>query len=252
MSTKISIITVVRNNENSLEQTIHSIIRQLYKNIEYIIIDGNSTDNTVGIIKKYEKHINYWKSEPDNGIYNAMNKAISYVTGDWVLFLNAGDTLYDENTIEKIAFKLDSRYTICFGDYIMRYPSKNTYVTQKKLINIFGIYKVLCHQSLFYNLDKIGKDRLQYSEKYSLLSDFHFTLYSKQFDSIFYIKKVNIPVSYYLFGGVSHINKIRALKERKNILKEFVKHKLLLNWNLLSLNLKIIKTKITSIKVKIF
>jgi glycosyltransferase involved in cell wall biosynthesis len=97
----ISIITVVRNGENTLEQTIQSIINQSYDNIEYIIVDGNSTDKTLDIIHKYEDKIDYWVSESDQGIYDAMNKGIQASTGELIGLLNSGD-LYTNNAIEKV------------------------------------------------------------------------------------------------------------------------------------------------------
>jgi glycosyltransferase involved in cell wall biosynthesis len=98
----ITVVTVVRNGVLTLEQTIQSVINQTYKNIEYIIIDGASTDGTVDIIKKYEKHLAYWVSEPDRGIYDAMNKGIDRATGEWVNFMNAGDWFATFTVIEKL------------------------------------------------------------------------------------------------------------------------------------------------------
>ena len=87
----ISIITVVRNGRDVIEQTIRSVFDQRYPNIEYIIIDGGSTDGTVEIIRRYADRLSFWTSEPDNGIYDAMNKALGHVHGEGHLFLNAGD-----------------------------------------------------------------------------------------------------------------------------------------------------------------
>lgn len=102
----ISIITVVLNSERYLEETILSVINQPYDNIEYIIIDGGSSDGTLDIIKKYENKINYWVSEKDSGIYEAMNKGIALVTGDWVNFVNSSDT------INKDAYGVISDYLV--------------------------------------------------------------------------------------------------------------------------------------------
>ena len=98
---KISIITVVYNGKDTLAQTIESVISQDYANIEYIIIDGNSTDGTQGIIKEYGHRISYWMSEPDRGIYDAMNKGIEYASGDVIAFINSGDT-YEDNILSEV------------------------------------------------------------------------------------------------------------------------------------------------------
>ena len=97
---KITVITVCHNAAKTLEKTIKSVLNQTYPNIEYIIIDGGSTDDTVDIIKRYADRLAYWISEPDKGIYDAMNKGIEVATGEWINFMNAGDTFYEENTID--------------------------------------------------------------------------------------------------------------------------------------------------------
>jgi len=99
---KVTVVTVTYNAEQYLEQTIKSVIEQDYSNIEYIIIDGGSTDRTLEIIKKYEKYLAYWVSEPDDGIFYAMNKGIEVATGDWINFLNAGDTYVNKNILSKV------------------------------------------------------------------------------------------------------------------------------------------------------
>lgn len=102
---KITIITVSYNCVDTIEKTILSIINQTYSNIEYIIIDGASTDGTVDIIKKYQDRITYWVSEPDNGIYDAWNKGLYNSSGEWISFLGADDILMD-NCIEKYALEI--------------------------------------------------------------------------------------------------------------------------------------------------
>jgi glycosyltransferase involved in cell wall biosynthesis len=98
----ITVITVVFNGARTLEQTILSVINQSYKNVEFIIIDGGSTDGTLDIIRKYEDTIDYWVSEQDKGIYDAMNKGIRCSTGDWICFLGADDYLWKNNVIERM------------------------------------------------------------------------------------------------------------------------------------------------------
>jgi glycosyltransferase involved in cell wall biosynthesis len=98
----VTVITVVYNCVNLIEKTIGSILAQTYSNIEYILVDGGSNDGTVDIIRKYDNLISYWKSEPDRGIYDAMNKGLALATGDFVWFINAGDLIYSDDVLEKI------------------------------------------------------------------------------------------------------------------------------------------------------
>ncbi len=103
---KITIITVCRNSEQFLSGTIESVINQTYPNIEYLVIDGASTDRTVDIIKKYEPHINFWMSEADDGMYDAINKGLRIATGDYILILNSDDMLAGKETIEEVVKKM--------------------------------------------------------------------------------------------------------------------------------------------------
>lgn len=103
---KFSIITVTYNAEKVLEDTIQSIVTQSYKNVEYIIVDGGSTDGTLAIVNKYREHIHTVVSEPDKGLYDAMNKGIKLATGDYLCFLNAGDGLHEDDTLLQIAHSL--------------------------------------------------------------------------------------------------------------------------------------------------
>ena len=116
----ITIITVVYNGEKFLEKTIKSVINQSYQNIEYIIIDGGSTDGTVDIIKKYEDRIDYWGSERDDGIYDAMNKGLEVSTGEGILFLNAGDYFVGDLFSRNLAIPafLPVKYKDHFGKLI--------------------------------------------------------------------------------------------------------------------------------------
>ncbi len=113
----ISIITVVYNGEKFLEKTIQSVINQSYKNIEYIIIDGGSRDKTVDIIKKYEDKIDYWVSEKDDGIYDAMNKGIKVARGEFIAFLNADDW-YEKDSVQYVvdAYNKNKDVDFFYGD----------------------------------------------------------------------------------------------------------------------------------------
>lgn len=116
---RLSIITVNRNNSAGLEKTIQSIAGSANLDFEYIIIDGNSSDTSVEVIKKYEKSVSYWLSEPDSGIYNAMNKGIKVSTGDYLLFLNSGDTFEQNIDLHNIIQQLGSNEDLIYFDLVI-------------------------------------------------------------------------------------------------------------------------------------
>ena len=145
----ISIVTVSYNAVKDIEKTILSVLNQTYPNIEYIIIDGGSTDGTLDIIKKYEDKISYWVSEPDKGIYDAMNKGTLKATGVWLNFMNAGDTFYNEHVLEKVFKDNDwSDADVIYGNVNIEYPKKTKL---KKPLPLKRIEQqmVFCHQGSF-------------------------------------------------------------------------------------------------------
>jgi len=134
----ISIVTVVFNGAETLEETIQSVINQTYDNIEYIIIDGGSTDGTIDIIKKYEDRINYWISESDSGIYDAMNKGIQCAQGEYLFFLNSDDVFIQSNM--KVLFEkiMLSRYDIIHGNIFIKESKIIIKPLSKKKSNSIG------------------------------------------------------------------------------------------------------------------
>lgn len=122
MKSNISIITICRNAGQGIENTIKSVVTQTYKDFEYIIIDGNSNDGTIDIIKKYESQITKWVSEPDKGIYDAMNKGLKMASGEWVIMMNAGDYFAESDVLEKVfAHDIPDTKTFLYSDvYCLR------------------------------------------------------------------------------------------------------------------------------------
>ena len=122
MKLLISVVTVCYNAADTIEKTMLSVLNQTYHDIEYIIIDGGSTDGTVEIIRKYADRIAYWVSEPDKGIYDAMNKGIKVATGEWINFMNAGDEFVDANVLDKLFFaKTVANVDVIYGNTLMEY-----------------------------------------------------------------------------------------------------------------------------------
>jgi glycosyltransferase involved in cell wall biosynthesis len=115
MSPKISIITINYNNREGLERTFDSVFSQNYTNFEYIVIDGASNDGSKELIDQFSDKITFWVSEPDKGIYNAMNKGIDQVNGEYVFFLNSGDVFLDSNSLEKVSEELHTDDIISFN-----------------------------------------------------------------------------------------------------------------------------------------
>ena len=116
---KITIITVCFNAYKTITRTIESVLNQTYTNIEYIIIDGDSKDNSQEIIENYKDKLSYYISEPDKGIYDGMNKGINQATGDFVLFLNTDDTLYDKHIIENFVKVVNDKADVYYGNNLI-------------------------------------------------------------------------------------------------------------------------------------
>jgi len=150
-SIKVSIITVVYNGELLLEGTIRSIIDQTYDNIEFIIIDGASTDNTLSIIKKYESQIDFWMSEKDKGLYDAMNKGIQKATGDYIWFMNCGDHIHQKDTVANMVAQNELYADILYGEVMMVDDDRNELGTRSQLTTQ-KLPKELTWKSLKYGM----------------------------------------------------------------------------------------------------
>jgi len=178
-ATQITIITVNRNNGLGLEKTILSIASQSYKGIEYIVIDGASTDSSLQVIEKYSEAINVWLSEPDNGIYNAMNKGIDRAKGDYVLFINSGDLLIHDSVIERVIQRLeDNSYPdIIHGDVlVLSMNGEPSRIKRIKSPNKFSLYfDSFQHQAMFYKRT-IFINYGTYNEDLRVYSDHEYTL----------------------------------------------------------------------------
>lgn len=145
---KISVITICKNSQDTIEQTIQSVVNQKFDDYEYIVIDGKSTDRTLEIIEKYKDKINKLISEKDTGIYDAMNKGIEIASGDYIIFLNSDDVFFNENVLNLAAQQADiEKYDLLYGDLIFL-NKKNGNCTVSKQDNVNFVY--LCARTIFH------------------------------------------------------------------------------------------------------
>ncbi|MCS6821300.1 MAG: glycosyltransferase [Microscillaceae bacterium] len=169
---KISVIIVTYNAEKYLEQAILSVIGQNYPNLELIIIDGKSTDGTVEIIKKYEQHITYWVSEPDKGIYDAMNKGIDKATGEWLYFLGADDMLCERILCDIFQGNPYKDIDFLYGDVLLKHSKQIIY--GKKDIHTI-LFSTICHQACFYKRYLFNQLK-KYEIHYQYIADWIFNI----------------------------------------------------------------------------
>lgn len=217
----ISIITVTYNAADVLQRTFDSIQSQTAFNaIEHIVIDGNSKDNTVEIIKANEHNIAKWISEADNGLYDAMNKGLAMATGAYVWFVNAGDEIYNSNTSKNILPLLSAKPDILYGE-TMEYSASGDELGKRRLkapatLNwkTFKQGMLVCHQSILIRKDIADN----YNTKYSLAADIDWVIKAlKKSKSVI---NSNLILSKFEKGGLSSQHIKRGLKERFAIMKD--------------------------------
>lgn len=211
----LSIITVVRNCEEFIEQTIESIVNQSCANIEYIVIDGDSSDRTLEIIKANEDKIDYWISEPDKGIYDAMNKGIGFATGEWINFMNAGDEFFNFNVCKFISDELlISKHDVIYGDFVSQNEDYHSLILVKaKPLSLIWKGMIFSHQSCFCKLELLQNQL--FNTKYKIAADYNLFLELFLSNKSFYY--LPIPISKGLSGGISYSNINTYIEEIKII-----------------------------------
>lgn len=243
---KISIITVSYNEENTIEKTILSVLNQTYNNVEYIIIDGNSTDNTTSIIKKYQKKIDVVISEKDNGIFDAQNKGIKISSGDYLFFLNAGDYIQNNQTIERIVSQKLNK-DIVYGDIVFELNSGKKYRKNSpdKIRNLNMFVESVPHPAIFFNKEIFEKYGY-YDTKYQISADYDFIL-KAIFGLKLSYKHIRVPIAVFNLRGISSTFEKSTVyaNERSEIQKKY------LNKNKLKLY-KLLKPFIILIRKKLY
>ncbi len=220
----ISIVTVTFNAKNVLESTIQSIVNQTCTNYEYLIIDGGSTDGTLDIIRQYQPHIDYWISEPDKGLYDAMNKGLQAARGKYVWFMNAGDRIYAPDTLARMVETCPPDADIYYGDALF-FDDTHTdlglrsEVTPHRLPSVltwksFRMGMVVCHQSFIARRSLAPSYDL--SHHYSSDIDWEIRCLKTAREVI----HTQLTLSRYLTGGFSKKNHQNSLKDRYRVLQK--------------------------------
>jgi len=199
----ISVISINYNNNAGLKRTIESVSEQSFKDYEYIIIDGNSNDGSKNVIDKHKNSINYWISEEDSGIYNAMNKGIKASNGNYLLFLNSGDTLNDADTLKEVSDYLKSNMDIYYGNLELIYEEhREIKIYPDELsFNYFFNRGHIPHPASFIKRDLFNQIYF-YREDFKIVSDWDFFVCAICKFNVSYLH-IDLLVSNYATDGIS-------------------------------------------------
>jgi glycosyltransferase involved in cell wall biosynthesis len=202
MTYKFSIITVNYNNKQGLQKTIDSVIGQTFRDFEFIIVDGESTDGGKEVITENASHFTSFLSETDNGIYHAMNKGIRMATGEYLLFLNSGDSLIDNEVLAKLNNEIDGAADLYYGDILFEESTRTKKIfSPDKLTFDFFFTDNLPHQASFIKRS-LFEQLFYYNEEFKIVSDWEFLIYAVCKANISY-KHLNILVALYDGNGIS-------------------------------------------------
>lgn len=216
MPARLSVITIVYNNVKDIERTVLSVLNQTYTNVEYILIDGGSSDGTVDLLKRYENRFSVLLSESDKGIYDAMNKGLALATGDYVLFMNSGDEIYANDTVTKVfatAEGADIYYgeTEMYSEAWVSLGQRRHQAPQKFNWKSFKYGMSISHQAIYIKRSITSPYNLNY--RYSADIDWIINVAKKAK----HIVNTHQYVAKYLVGGVSKQKHMDSLKERFKI-----------------------------------
>lgn len=232
----ISIITINRNNADGLEKTMQSVATQTFKEFEYIVIDGASTDGSVDIIKKYESQVAHlrWVSEPDKGIYNAMNKGLRMASGDYIQILNSGDSLAAPDVTQRMISVLEQLDfpSILYGNMIKCFSDGKKVVDKSfegSEITMLGMFKgTLNHDPTYIQRDLFEKYGF-YDESLKIVSDWKWYLQAIILGGE-KPKYADIDVTLFDMSGISETNKDLDKEERKRVLEQLFPNTILVDY----------------------
>ena len=216
---KLSVITINFNKAKGLTKTIESLINQTWNQFELIIVDGGSTDGSLEIINGHSDYITHWVSEPDNGIYHAMNKGIAKATGEYCFFLNSGDFLVDNMLFQKV-FETNPSEDVLFGNLYVGIRGKVVGKAYgKKQITFSDIYShTIKHQASFIKRNLFERAGL-YNEKRKIVADWEFFIKTLGLEGASY-RYIDAFIAYFDNDGLSNRNTERVNKEREEVIQE--------------------------------
>lgn len=224
---KLSIITINYNDKIGLKRTIDSVVAQTFRDFEWIVIDGGSTDGSRELIEQYAEHFAYWVSEPDKGIYNAMNKGITKARGEYLQFLNSGDWLCNETALER-CFSHEFSSDIVYGNLYTAFEGKEKakYFQPKRLTFQMLLKDTIMHSSSFIKRELFATE--QYDESLRIVSDWKFFLKQALRNRTF--EFVDEFVTFFDTTGISATNKELDKKEREKVIREEVSNLILYDY----------------------
>lgn len=217
----VTIVTVVYNDVENIEETLLSVIKQNYPNLEYIVIDGGSADGTVDIIKKYQDDIDYWISEKDNGIYDAMNKGIDLATGKWINFMNSNDIFYTPTTVYDVFKDFPENVDFIYGDVVHKNHGQDMYEGMRQPFDKMWKGMPFCHQALFSKTQLLKQNKFCPDNKIS--SDYESVLLHYINGKIFH--NCNITIATRSTGGLSEDNVFLKHFERWRFARKHLNYK---------------------------
>ena len=222
---KISVITVSYNCEDTIAKTMQSVLSQTYTNLEYLIIDGCSTDNTHNVVREIMDKRTRLFIEKDNGIYDAMNKGFRLATGDVIYYLNSGDYLANEKVLEDVnsGFLSHPGAGIVYGDVIRYNEKEEEYMKMERKTALHVMTRCICHQGIFAKRSAYHDEKPFDEIKYPVYADFDWILREVCYHDVkmFYL---NGPVVYYLTGGFSEQEPVKKFSERLEFTKKYFIH----------------------------
>lgn len=210
----ISVITINFNDLIGLQRTINSVCEQDYKAFEYIVVDGGSSDGSSDLIKQTSL-VSKYVSETDDGIYDAMNKGIELSSGDYLIFLNSGDTFAGADVLMRLALDLVSAEDVIFGDHVVTGALRRNGLRKAATPKDYRKGMFACHQSMLFKRSCFSSR--YFSEDYGSAGDYEFLVYLVETSRSF--KKLEYPISTFMGGGISDSSRVASLRNSIRALK---------------------------------